>query len=597
MPRRTLFYLPVMIAMCVMCYARAERFNRGKVHGFAETFERAMLHVEKDYVEEVKLQDVFEGAMTGLAQKLDEHSAYYDPPEYRSLTESLEGEFGGIGIMVAIDPETKRLLVSSPLVGSPAHQAGILGGDSITAIDGKPTAGMTLKQAAESMRGEIGSNVKVRVAQADLPEPRDVELRRSMIHVESVLGDRRNEKNEWEYHLPGEDGVAYVRVASFGEQTSDEFREALRRIQQKPTRGLIVDLRDNNGGLLRQAVKMVDAFLKEGAIVQTRGRGGKVLESYTADGAVYLPDWPVVVIVNHFSASASEIMAAALQDHGRARIVGERTWGKGSVQKVFPLPGGKDALKLTTGSYWRPSNRNIHRFPKAKDTDPWGVVPDRPLTEPLTKEELGAWIEHRRLRDAILRPGATLSASAQAMLAKRPQEVDRPLREALLELEAIRKGTAAVPAASETTAAAGTGTSGAATSAAATSAVGTAASGAGAASTSGAVSTSSASGAAATGASTGAATPAGDAAKPKDGPNAGAPAAPEPKPEGEKPTADPGTTTEPSPPKPLPEGASSAPAAESVKKPPAEARREPAGRGETKNAPRKTRGIGPVKGA
>ncbi|MEX2560667.1 MAG: S41 family peptidase, partial [Pirellulales bacterium] len=226
-------------------------------------------------------------------------------------------------------------------------------------------------------------------------------IQREIIRVDTVMGDQRNEQDRWDFALDRAKGIGYVRVSAFSRETRRELQKALEELQSQKLRGLILDLRGNPGGLLTSAIEIADLFLEEGVIVSTSGRNS-AKRSWDARKPGTFTGFPMAVLVNRYSASASEIVSAALQDHKRAVVIGERTWGKGSVQNVIELENGKSALKLTTASYQRPNGHNIHRFPDAKETDEWGVVPDPGFEVKLEDEELMALLRYRRDRDVLL---------------------------------------------------------------------------------------------------------------------------------------------------------------------------------------------------
>jgi len=233
----------------------------------------------------------------------------------------------------------------------------------------------------------------------------DIPIVRAEIQVQAVMGDRRKADNpkEWEFLIDQENKIGYIRLTGFSETSAQELKDAITQLQKQGLRGLVLDLRNNPGGLLRSAVDISNMFLSEGRIVSTKGRNQKE-EIYDVEpGKTLLPegDCPMAVLVNRYSASASEIVSAALQDHGRAVVVGERSYGKGSVQNIIPMENQASALKLTTASYWRPSGKNIHRFPDAKDSDEWGVKPNDDFEVPLKDEERVGYFIWRRDRDII----------------------------------------------------------------------------------------------------------------------------------------------------------------------------------------------------
>jgi len=253
------------------------------------------------------------------------------------------------------------------------------------------------------LRGDDGQPVTLRVIRADEPEPIDYRLVRAIIHVDSVLGDSRQRDNSWNFLLGRHPGIGYVRINSFGEQTVAEFAAAMQALsKQQQCRGLIIDMRNNPGGLLTSARDICDMFIQSGqVIVTTKDRDRRTREEYRGTGRGLYQKLPLVVLVNRGSASASEIVAACLQDQGRAKIVGQRTWGKGTVQHVIPVEGGQSVLRLTTASYWRPNGANIHRFRQSKDDDSWGVSPDEGCEVAMDDKQFTAWLEERRRRDVV----------------------------------------------------------------------------------------------------------------------------------------------------------------------------------------------------
>jgi carboxyl-terminal processing protease len=337
--------------------------------------------VDHDYVRHLDSdakRKLVEDMINGGLMRLDEHSAFINARRYKQFTKETKAKFTGVGIQLSTDPNG-LLIVHTPLVGTPAYEAGILAGDIIIKIDGRSTETMTQDDAVDLIQGEVGKAVTLTVLHEGTKEPVDISMTRAEIKVQSVMGDTRNSDREWDFMTDKENKIGYVRLAGFNETTAEELRQALVELKKEGLHGLVLDLRTNPGGLLRSAVEVSRLFLTEGRIVSTRGRD-KEEEAYDADGksALLVPakDYPMTVLINKYSASASEIVAAALQDHGRAVIIGERSYGKGSVQNIIKMEGGKSALKLTTASYWRPSGKNIHRFFDSKETDDWGVRPN-----------------------------------------------------------------------------------------------------------------------------------------------------------------------------------------------------------------------------
>lgn len=369
MPSRNLITLILAAIVSLLCYHTASRNHYG---GLLST---AIGEIHSAFVRPVDDRKLFEGAMEGMVRQLDPYSDYIDPDELSEFQEEIDQKFGGIGIVVEINRETERLTVLSPLPDTPAAAAGIRAGDQILAIDGKSTLGYQISDAVKLMRGDPGTELTVSILHVGADEPIDVTLKRAIIPVASVLGDVRNADGTWQYTLRSHPDIGYVRLTTFGEKTADELRETLSTIEPD-IKGLILDLRSNGGGLLSTAVDICDMFISEGAIVSIRGRARDDRRDYEAsEAATLFPDLPMVVLIDGFSASASEITAACLQDNDRAIVVGTRSWGKGTVQNVMPFEGGKSALKLTIATYWRPSGNNIHRHVDATDDEPWGVTP------------------------------------------------------------------------------------------------------------------------------------------------------------------------------------------------------------------------------
>lgn len=383
---------------------------------FVDSFEQ----IERNYVKPVDRKELVEAALRGMLSDLDPYSSYIDQSGLSEFTQQVEQEFGGIGIQVSIDPKTRQLIVMTPLPGTPAYKAGIRAGDKIISIADKKTAeftdGKELESAILLMKGKPGELVKLSVLHETETTPVDLEVERAIIRTPSVLGDKYNEDGSWSFFLDGQDKIAYVRLSQFGRNSADEIKETVNELDKQGVKGLILDLRFNPGGLLTAATEIADMFLDSGTIVSTRGRNTDE-QVFKAHRAGTVRNFPIVVLINRFSASASEILSAALQDHDRAIIVGERSWGKGSVQNVINLDGGKSALKLTTASYHRPSGKNIHRFPNSKETDEWGVKPNEGYEVKFTPEEMQKYLEYRRLRD-VLKKDATDTGFADTQLAK-----------------------------------------------------------------------------------------------------------------------------------------------------------------------------------
>ncbi len=309
---------------------------------FGDVFER----IRSQYVDKPTDEELVESAITGMLQSLDPHSSYMNERTYKEMQVNTRGQFGGLGIQVTMESGVVKVI--SPIDDTPASRAGIKPGDLITHLDGEAVQGLTLSQAVEKMRGKVGSEIKLTIFRAG-QDPFDVSLTRAVIKITSVR-----------HHMEGED-VGYVRITSFSEQTKqglDKAIEAIKKEAGDKLKGYVLDLRNNPGGLLDQAIAVSDTFLDKGEIVSTRSRDPEDTQRFNATTGDMIDGKPLVVLINGGSASASEIVAGALQDHRRAVLMGTRSFGKGSVQTIIPLQGHR-AMRLTTARYYTPSGDSI----------------------------------------------------------------------------------------------------------------------------------------------------------------------------------------------------------------------------------------------
>jgi carboxyl-terminal processing protease len=321
---------------------------------FGEVLER----VRSDYVEKPEDAKLIEAAINGMLTALDPHSSYLNPKHFRDMQVQTRGEFGGLGIEVTM--ENGVVKVVSPIEDTPAAKAGLMSGDLITHLDKEQILGLTLQEAVEKMRGPVNSPITLTIVRKGVDDPFDVKVTRDVIHINPV-----------KYNAEGDD-AGYIRVTTFNEQTTAKLQKAIEDLKQQlgpKLKGYVIDLRNNPGGLLDQAISVSDAFLDQGAIVLTRGRNIEETQRSNARPGDITDGQKLVVLINGGSASASEIVAGALQDHHRATIVGTRSFGKGSVQTIIPL-GSNGALRLTTARYYTPSGRSI----QAKGIEPEAVV-------------------------------------------------------------------------------------------------------------------------------------------------------------------------------------------------------------------------------
>jgi carboxyl-terminal processing protease len=370
MPRRSLLFILAVGVFALVCYQKVQTNQYGRI------LSDSMELIDRLSLEKVEPSKLFEGAMDGMVGRLDQYSAYIPPKSLPEFHEVIDQKFGGVGMEVSIDPQTRFIHVDASFIGSPAYETGVRAGDKILRIGKQSTQGMSLQDALSLMRGKPGEPVSFALQRQGEEKPIEISIIRAIIPIPTVLGNMRNADGTWNYFLPGADRIGYLRVISIADKTPADLRQAIEWLVDHDMQGLILDLRENPGGLLSAAIEICDMFIRSGVIVTTRGREGTILETYDATGKGPFTKFPMAVLVNQNSASASEIVAACLQDHKRAAIVGQRTWGKGTVQQLIELDDAWGALKLTTASYWRPSNKNIQRGRDAGENDAWGVQPD-----------------------------------------------------------------------------------------------------------------------------------------------------------------------------------------------------------------------------
>lgn len=382
------------------------------------TFAEVMDRIKAAYVEPVDDKTLLENAIKGMLGNLDPHSAYLEPEAFAELQESTSGEFGGLGIEVGT--EDGFIKVVSPIDDTPASKAGIQPGDLIVKIDGQPTKGLSLMEAVDKMRGKAGSKINLTLVREG-GKPFDVELTRAVIKVKSVRSQLL------------EDGYGLIRISQFQVNTGEEVGKALAKLRKdngKKLRGLVLDLRNNPGGVLQAAVEVADHFLKKGLIVYTEGRIANSELRFNADPADASEGVPLVVLINGGSASASEIVAGALQDHKRGVLMGTDSFGKGSVQTVLPLNNDR-ALKLTTALYFTPNGRSIQAQ---------GIVPDIEVARAkLTREDGSELIKEADLAGHLGNGngGADKPSGSKQQKAPRPQDDDYQLSQALNLLKGL----------------------------------------------------------------------------------------------------------------------------------------------------------------
>jgi len=340
---------------------------------FGDVFER----VRADYVEKPNDSKLVESAINGMLAGLDPHSSYMDPKSFRDMQVQTRGEFGGLGIEVTM--EDGLVKVVAPIDDTPAAKAGILANDIITHLNDEAVQGLTLNQAVEKMRGPVNTKIRLKIRRKGQPNPIEVTIVRDIIRVRSV---RSREEG---------DDVGYIRITQFNEQTTEGLKKLIAELNKKigidKLKGYVLDLRNNPGGLLDQAISVSDAFLERGEIVSTRGRNAEETQRFSARAGDLTKGKPLIVLINGGSASASEIVAGALQDHKRATLLGTRSFGKGSVQTIIPLGPGNGALRLTTARYFTPAGRSIQAKGITPDIEVLQDVPDNLKARTDTKGE------------------------------------------------------------------------------------------------------------------------------------------------------------------------------------------------------------------
>jgi carboxyl-terminal processing protease len=342
--------------------ASASSDTYSQLNLFGDVFER----VRADYVEKPDDAKLIEASINGMLTALDPHSRYMNDKAWRDMQETTSGEFGGLGIEVTM--EDGLVKVVAPIDDTPAAKAGILSGDLITQIDDDAVQGLTLEQAVNKMKGPIDTKTRLKIVRKGAEQPIDVSITREVIRVRAVRS-----------HVDGGD-IGYIRISQFNAQTTDELKKAIgditKQIPQDKLAGYVVDLRNNPGGLLDQAVSVSGTFMSRGEVVSTRGRTAEETQRFTAHSGDLIKGKPLVVLINGGSASASEIVAGALHDHKRATLIGTRSFGKGSVQTIIPLGTGNGALALTTARYFTPSGRSIQAKGITPDIEVLQDVPD-----------------------------------------------------------------------------------------------------------------------------------------------------------------------------------------------------------------------------
>jgi carboxyl-terminal processing protease len=389
-------FVAIVVALligCLLGYSVDDRvMAQGDTYDELKVFTEVLSHIETKYVEEIDPEELIDGAIKGMLDTLDPHSSYMKKRSFEELKVDTKGEFGGLGIQISV--RDHKLVVIAPIEDTPAARAGILSGDHILRVDGEATKDMTIMQAVEKMRGPKGTDVTLTIlrggdeATDEMPEPFDIQVTRDIITITSVRSRML------------EPGIGYLRISQFQERSGAELTDQIETLRKDGMNSLVLDLRNNPGGLLTAAVEVVEQFVPEGKmVVYVQGRDGK-REEYYAHASHPNPTVPMVVLVNEGSASASEIVSGALQDLGRAVVVGTQTFGKGSVQTVLPL-SDQSGLRLTTAKYYTPAGRSIQSIGISPD-----IVVEHESGKEIPAERKRAFIREKDLKGHLENPQA-----------------------------------------------------------------------------------------------------------------------------------------------------------------------------------------------
>ncbi len=349
---KKLFFKNLLIISSVIILVTPVLANpNDKLYQKLDLFSDVLDTLKKQYVDEVKQDEVIDSAINGMLQSLDPYSSYMSPEAFQSMNRDTKGEFGGLGIEITMEGGLVKII--TPIEGTPADKAGILAGDYIVKIDGKQVKGMTLLDAVKLMRGKIGTSINITVRRPEVEEEIKFKITRAVIKIREVSAEIKS-------------NIGYIRLRAFNEQSHNQLIKQLKKISNNKLDGYILDLRNNPGGLLSQAIKITETFLDGGEIVSTKGRNKNDIKIFNAKKGDKINNKPLIVLINQGSASASEIVSGALRDHKRAILIGEKSFGKGSVQSIIPLKN-QGGLRLTTAKYYLPSGESIHQI---------GVEPD-----------------------------------------------------------------------------------------------------------------------------------------------------------------------------------------------------------------------------
>ena len=403
MPTRNVMVITAAMLLSIICYSKVPQ------NQYAQFYERATKVLGQRYVEEVDQEVLFQGAMNGMMATLDEHSNYLPPRQYEGLDAILNQEFGGLGIQIEGVEDSTELRIITPVLGSPALEQGLQAGDIIVKIGDLYTKDIPQDESLDLLRGPEDTSVHISISREGVIDLLDFEVTRKIIRTSTLRGYQRNENGQWNHSLPEPaDDILYMHVTDFGQRTTEEVKQLILGIKEMGGyTGIVLELRGNGGGLLSSAVSICDLFIDEANVVEVQYRDKNMNREYSSTvEATVDPTTPMVVLIDRDSASASEITAACLQDHSRALVIGERSYGKGSVQDVVELDstGDRHAIKYTVAHYVRPSGINIHRskpIDQMAENEPWGVQPNDGYEIPLDEEQRLDYLKDKRARFII----------------------------------------------------------------------------------------------------------------------------------------------------------------------------------------------------
>lgn len=397
MSEKSLKLLLLGLLGCLACYFNSARYRPVRDVAYA------LEVISESYVDPISRASLKNAALEGMLKSLDPHSSYVSEDSLGRFNSVFEQRFAGLGVQVEGPPTKPAITVIATLFNSPAYRAGLMPGDVILEIDGTDVQSLNPSEVSQKITGPVGSQVLLGIDRNG--QKLQIRATREFVEVESVTGDRRRADGTWDFQLQTNPRIAYLHANLFGEKTAGEIEKAMDSLRGKID-AVVLDLRDNGGGLLQSAVEVCDLFLDNGPIVATHGRSRGKVESIEARPGTVLPQSiPIAILINQNSASASEVVAACLKDRQRAIVVGERSYGKGNVQSVLPIEGGRAAIRFTTAYYFPPSGQRIHKRPKDTQADQWGVLPSPGAEVTLSEEQLQKATQRMRRRSDPLRNG------------------------------------------------------------------------------------------------------------------------------------------------------------------------------------------------